>query len=219
MQHGYDYRRVVAPLIPGYHKTWVKIVHFYDMLHKYDIIVCLDPDVYMRDPNTSIEFLFSRYNFTENSSLLMVPDPNSKNNQDSKGRPALNMGFIIARSNNLTKQIFKELALCGDTIPGCEKWKFEWSHEQRAFSEYFRDRFKVGSELIVAPCADLNGFEESRSGCYGTFVLHVWTAKKSMKERLKKLMIHNLMSLLEEKMWTDSHIHIARTSDIHKVGN
>lgn len=217
MQHGYHYKRIVAPHIPGYHSTWVKVVHLYRMLHEYDIVVFLDADVYVRNPKTSLEFLMKRYNFTDTSSLLMASDPNLNHNKDSKGRVTLNMGFIIVRSNNLTKHIFRELASCGDTISGCDNWKLNWSHEQRAFSEYFRDRFKVGSELIIGPCTEINGYDTSTTDCKGDFVLHVWAAKQTIPERLKKLMVNNLMSILEEKMWSDNHIFIAPTSDIQKL--
>jgi hypothetical protein len=188
------------------------------MLHKYEIVVCFDPDVYVRHPNTSIEFLINRYNFTNITSLMMASDPNSKNNQDSKGRATLNMGFIIAQSNNLTKQVFRRLALCTETVPGCDRWKYSWSHEQRAFSEYFRDLLKVGSELIIAPCNELNGFEKSGSGCEGVFVTHVWSAKHTMKERLKGILLNNLMGALEQQMWDDKHVSNASTSDVKKLG-
>lgn len=217
IQHGYDYRRITAPLISGYNQYWVKIPHFYNIIDKYDIVVCFDPDVYVRHPNISIEYLISRYNFTENSSFLMAEDPNEKSNQDSTGRIVLNTGFIIAQNNNLTKQILKQLALCGETIPGCETWKNKWSQEQRAFSDYFRDKMKVGSELIIAPCNDLNGYEESGTGCSGTLVTHVWNAKHTIKKRLKKLMLQNLMTILEQQMWDKNHTSIASTSDIQNL--
>lgn len=218
LQHGYDYQRVTAPLFEDYHKTWVKIAHFYDIIHKYDIVACFDPDVYVRHPNISIEYIMARYNFTANSSFLMAADPNSKNNQDSQGRATLNMGFIIAQNNNLTKQILKGLALCVETIPGCEKWKTTWSHEQRAFSEYFRDRLMVGSELIIAPCKELNGYQESTSGCTGAIITHGWTIKHAIKRRLRKLMFENLMMLLDRRMWNGKHVSVASTSDIRKLG-
>lgn len=217
VQHGYDYKRIVAPPLTEHHMTWVKIANLYDVLHKYDVVVCFDPDVYVRNPETTIEFLMDRYNFTVNSSLLMASDPNSKENQDSKGRATLNMGFIIARNNNLTRQILRQLALCTEMVPGCKRWRFEWSHEQRAFSEYFRDRMQIGSELIIAPCNELNGFDVSRSGCHGILVTHGWTIKGSMKDRLKKLMSENLMMLLEKKMWKDGHVYQSPTSDIRAL--
>ncbi len=177
----------------------------------------LDADAYVRHPNISIEYLLARYNFTRNSSFLMASDPDGKNNEDSKGRATLNTGFIIAQNNNVTKQILRRLALCAETIPGCEIWKTKWTWEQRAFSEYIRDQMKEGSELIIAPCNELNGFEESHSGCSGTFVLHTWTAKKTMMERLKKLMLENLMTILEEQMWRQNRSYVALTSDIKNL--
>jgi hypothetical protein len=214
IQHGYDYLRVIAPPSPEYSHPWLKVAHLYDTIFKYDIVVFFDSDVYVRYPNTSMEFLMARYNFTVNSSLLMAVDPNAKLNQDSKGRIVLNTGFIIAQSNSLTKQILKKWALCIETIPNCSEWRDRWSREQRSFSEYFREQMKLGTELIAASCDELNGYDTSGSGCSGTIVTHVWTAKHTLMERLKKLMLGNLMTLLEQSLWKDKHIYTASTSDI-----
>lgn len=159
-----------------------------------------------------------RYNFTASSSFLMASDTKAKRAHDSKGRTTLNTGFIIARNNKLTKQILKQWAVCAETIPGCERWRFQWSFEQRAFSEYFRDKWKLGSALIIAPCKELNGFEESGSGCLGTFITHAWTAKHTIGARLKKLMFENLISILEQEMWGENHTYVASTSDVRKLG-
>jgi hypothetical protein len=217
--HGYDYLRITAPPIPGLGIPWVKIPHLYDIIHKYDIIVCFDPDVYLRHSNISVEFLMKRYNFTDKSSFLMAMDPNGKDNEDSQGRTVLNTGFIIAQNNNLTKQILKRLALCTVNIPGCEKWKYKWSHEQRAFNDYLRDQMKVGSELIIAPCDEVNGYDGSNSGCTGKLLVHAWIAKDTINKRVQKVMLETLMMILEKEMWENKHVSVALTSDIEKLGD
>jgi galactosyl transferase GMA12/MNN10 family len=216
-QHGYDYLRITAPPIPEHYNTWTKVVQLYHIIHKYDIVVLLDADAFFVNSNISVEFLLSRYNFTVNSSLLMPADPNFARNKDSKGRIALNTGFIIAQNNNLTKHILKKLALCTKTIPGCDKWKNRWSHEQRSFSDYIRDEMKIGSELIIAPCNELNGFTGSGEGCSGIFVTNVPTQKHTVVERLQNRMMNTLMTLLENAMWGNNHSLIALTSDINKL--
>lgn len=217
--NGYDYKRVTAPPALGYHSTWIKIAHLYDLLHKYDIVVLFDGDAYIRRSNISIEFLMKEYNFTSNSSILMPVDPDFKQNQDSRGRITLNTGFIIAQNNNLTKRILKELAQCADIFPNCTQWRHEWSYEQRAFSDYFRDQMKIGSELIMAPCNDLNGFDNSGSGCVGRYVAHVWSAKHTIKDRLKNVMLESLMLILNQTMWNDRFHHVASTSDVKQLGS
>jgi hypothetical protein len=219
IQHGYDYQRVTAPPVSDHHATWVKIAHLYHFVHRYDIVALFDGDVYINHPNISLEFLMAKYNFTDNSSLLLPVDPSFEFNHDSKNRPTLNTGFMIAQNNNITRHILKQWALCTETVPNCTQWRYIWSHEQRAFSEYFRDQMKLGSELIIGPCNELNGYDTSDSGCLGTFVSHVWTEKQTMMERLKKIMLTNLMTLLEQHMWEDKHVFVASTNDIEKLGN
>ncbi|CAF1637644.1 unnamed protein product, partial [Didymodactylos carnosus] len=216
IRHGYDYKRIIPPLIPNHKGTWVKVTHLYHVVQDYDIVVLLDGDAYITDPRMDIEFLMKRWNFTKASSILMASDPGGPDNQDSKGRATANWGFVIARNTNLTKAILKNLSRCVRDIPGCEKWAVTWSYEQRAFSEYFRDKMKIGSELILAPCSEANGFATSNSGCLGTFVTHVWTDKPSMVKRFQKLMMDDLMMLLEDKLWLDKHVSEVVTNDIEK---
>jgi hypothetical protein len=147
----------------------------------------------------------------------MPEDPNNRYNKDDKGRITLNTGFIIAQNNNLTKHVLKKLALCTKTIPGCDKWKLQWSHEQRSFSEYIRDDMKIGSELIIAPCNEVNGFTGSGTECSGIFVSHLWHRKNLIVERLQNIMLNNLMTLLENDMWGNNRSVIALTSDINKL--
>lgn len=98
-RYGYDYLRITSPSIPSHHDSWTKVVQLYDVFHRYDIVVLLDADAYIVNPNTSIEFLLERYNFTRNSSLLLAIDPDTAFNKDSQGRLTLNTGFIIAQNN------------------------------------------------------------------------------------------------------------------------
>lgn len=205
LRHRYYYRRITAVPIRGYAPTWVKVTELYKAIQNFSIVVFLDADAYLVHPNISIEFLMDRYNFSINSSLLMAIDPNRFFNKDSKGRIVLNTGFIIARNTKLTKTILQNLANCSHIYKACDQWNTKWSFEQRAFSEYFRDQMKLGSELIAAPCNELNGYSSSRSGCLGLFLSHVWNDKPSIIQRLKRTLLTNLMELLEAELWNDEH--------------
>lgn len=194
------------------------MVPLYDVVHKYDVVVLLDADAYVVNPNISIEFLLERYNFTVNSSLLMAIHPNTAFNKDSEGRITLNTGFIIAQNSDSTTHVLKKLALCTKTIPGCDRWKGAWSFEQRAFSENIRDQMKVGSELIMAPCNESNGFIDSGTECMGSFLSHVWSQKGSVGARLQTTLPYDVMTFLEKDMWENNHSLIALTGDIEKLG-
>ena len=51
---------------------------------------------------------------------------------------------------------------------------------------------KIGSELIIAPCNECNGFVGSNTECNGTFISHVWTQKNAVLGRLQRIMLTNL---------------------------
>ena len=50
----------------------------------------------------------------------------------------------------------QDLYAAPDTIKGADFWKLNWTHEQRTFSDYLRDGFVEGEDLIIASCADAN---------------------------------------------------------------
>lgn len=77
---------------------------------------------------------------------------------------------------------------------------------------------KVGSELIIAPCEETNGYVGSNTECPGMCVAHVWNHKSTMGDRLQKTILNNVMSLLEKEMWENHHSRVASTSDIEKLG-
>ena len=60
------------------------------------------------------------------------------------------------RAIDATAADAQDLYAAPDTIEGAQLWKLFWSYEQRTFSEYFRDGFVEGEDLIIASCADAN---------------------------------------------------------------
>ena len=76
--------------------------------------------------------------------------------------------------------------------PGCARWKGEWSHEQRAFSEYIRYDFgKTPQTIVGIPCDDAMGYPNFKSeneakgnagvsDCNGNFVRHYTLGKEQV---------------------------------------
>jgi len=70
---------------------------------------------------------------------------------DSKGKVTLNTGFVIAQKLPLTLKMMKAWKECPTEkkYKGCGYWKENWSHEQRAFSEYIRYDFNPDGDNII----------------------------------------------------------------------
>jgi len=69
----------------------------------------------------------------------------------------------------------QELYAVPDKVPEAEIWKTNWSHEQRTFSDYLRDGFVEGEDLIIASCDDAN--DSMKQGCSGSYLTHLWGRK------------------------------------------
>ncbi len=65
-----------------------------------------------------------------------------------------------------------------DRIKEAAAWKWEWSHEQRTFSDYLRDGFVEGEDLIIASCDDAN--DSMQQGCSGSYLTHLWGRKEEV---------------------------------------
>lgn len=98
---------------------------------------------------------------------------------------------MISQNNNLTFQMLEAWGNCTTEVryPGCARWKGEWSHEQRAFSEYIRYDFGRTPKTIVGiPCDDAMGYPDFKSqneatgnvgvsDCNGNFIRHYTLGK------------------------------------------
>ncbi len=73
----------------------------------------------------------------------------------------------------------QELYAVPDKVKEAEIWKLNWSHEQRTFSDYLRDGFVEGEDLVIASCADAN--DSMMQYCNGTFVTHLWGRKDEVR--------------------------------------
>jgi hypothetical protein len=139
------------------HDTWIKPHVLQEYLEKYKFVIFIDADATIQHLELPLEWLFNRWNIREDTSIAMPIDTrqilNGNNNTscDSKGKIALNTGFIVAQALPLTMEMMEAWKTCpdGKTYPECGTWANNWSHEQRAFSEYIRYDFNKTKNTIV----------------------------------------------------------------------
>lgn len=110
-----------------------------------------------------MEFLFNRWNITPNTSIGMPVDTrqilgdDENASMDSKGKVTVNSGVVVAQSLPYTFEMMNVWRTCTNELryPGCGHWKENWSHEQRAFSEYIRYDFNPDNNIVVSPVLTL----------------------------------------------------------------
>ncbi|KAF3035318.1 hypothetical protein E8E12_004914 [Didymella heteroderae] len=223
--HGYDYRFFNARSMEteGYHNTWVKPHVLSELLESYRFVVFVDADATIQNLELPIEWLFNRWGITPSTSIAMPLDTrqilNGDENvsNDSKGKLVLNTGVVIAQALPHTFEMMKAWKECPNEkqYPGCAHWKQEWSHEQKAFSEYIRwDYNPSGNEIIEIPCDDAMGYpginkhQHILSKCAGTFLRHHTVdkamTKKSTEEAMLQAMtdvMHKMLQQNKDKFW------------------
>ena len=223
--HGYDYRFFNAKEMEsaGYHNTWVKPHVLAGLLESYRFVVFVDADATIQHLELPIEWLFNRWGITPQTSIAMPldtrqilnGDENASN--DSKGKLALNTGVVIAQALPHTFDMMTAWKECPNEkqYPGCATWKQEWSHEQKAFSEYIRwDYNPSGNEIVEIPCDDAMGYPGINdhahilSKCQGTFLRHHTVdkgmTKKSTEEAMLQAMAdlaHKMLQQNKERFW------------------
>lgn len=156
--HGYSYIHVNATSNKRFHKTWTKISALSKVLNtkKYDLVVLIDTDAFVTDLEVPIENMLKYWKWSDKALMLMAEDPYdpTPHNRDSYNRTTLNTGFIIVANTKKSRDIVNDWSKCWKNQ--CSRWALDFSHEQRSFSEFYRDKFK-GDELIVAECNSANG--------------------------------------------------------------
>ena len=142
-----------------HYATWIKPHVLYEMLTHYKFVVFIDADAVIQHLEVPMEFLFNRWNIAPNTSIAMPIDTrqnldgNLNVSMDSRGKVLLNTGVVVAQNMPHTFDMLNAWRTCTDEVryPGCGKWKFDWSHEQRAFSEYIRYDFNQdGNNIVVS---------------------------------------------------------------------
>jgi hypothetical protein len=189
MVHGYDYKFVRSPSYTDRHQTWVKVPMIREALKTYDYVVFVDADAVFPHTHLPLEWLFNYWNVTEETLVAMALDPNADFNKDERGNINLNTGFIIAQASPRTTEMFNvwEDCVTDRKFDKCSKWRYEWSHEQAAFSNFMRYEYQRGSEVIELSCTEANGYPQkaAESGCHGEFVRHFWLGKEFAVDALR----------------------------------
>ncbi|KAF2748742.1 hypothetical protein M011DRAFT_485412 [Sporormia fimetaria CBS 119925] len=224
--HGYDYRFIAAPHLPSHHDTWIKPFVLSSLLRSYRFVVFIDADATIQHLELPLEWLFNKWNITPRTSIAMPIDTEQilgedrNASKDSRGKVALNTGFIVAQNLSLTFEMLDAWKTCteGKRYPECGQWKENWSHEQRAFSEYIRYDFNPkGDNIVELPCDDAMGFPgiiedhpHILANCSGQFVRHQTMAKERTKENASQALLQVMAQLTQrslqmgrEKYWVD----------------
>jgi hypothetical protein len=156
--HGYDYRFFAAKHLEKLHDTWVKPIVMMQLLHSYQFVVFIDADATIQHLELPLEWLFNKWHITPNTTLAMPLDTEQilngdpKASSDSKGKVVLNTGVVVAQASPLTFETMKAWRHCpeGQQYPDCKTWAQNWSHEQRAFSEYIRYDYNPNNNIVVS---------------------------------------------------------------------
>lgn len=116
----------------------------------------MDADVTVTHPEVGLEWLFNHWGIKANTSIAMPWDQkemrgNDTISTDSQGVLVLNTGFVLVQNNPLSMEMLEAWRDCPTEkrYKGCAHWKENWSHEQRAFSEYIRYDFNPDGDNIV----------------------------------------------------------------------
>jgi len=216
MVHGYDYKFYQARDMKDHYNTWILPHVFRELIPNYQFVVAMDADVTIPHMEVPLEWMFNRWGIKQQTSMALPWDTeeirsNVSISVDSKGLRVLNTGLVIAQNSPTTLELLEAWRDCTseERYEGCAQWKYEWSHEQRAFSEYIRYDFNNTPETIVTiPCDDAVGWPGFRkdmlfegspnqdvSDCNGNFVRHYTTIGKP---RVKAAGAVSVMQMLSE---------------------
>lgn len=206
----------------GYHNTWVKPHVLAELLHSYRFVVFIDADATIQNLELPIEWLFNRWGITPQTSIAMPldtrqilnGDENASN--DSKGKLALNTGVVIAQALPYTFEMMTAWKDCPNEkqYPGCGAWKQNWSHEQKAFSEYIRwDYNPSGTNIVDISCDDAMGYPGIEnhahilSKCQGLFFRHHTIDKSMTKQSTEEAMLQLTTDLLHKTLQKNTKLY------------
>lgn len=213
--HGYDYKFINAADLEGMHNTWVKPHVLYSLLKSYQFVIFIDADATIQHLEVPVEWLFNRWGITPSTSIAMPLDTRQILNgdehasEDNRGKLALNTGVVIAQALPHTFEMLKAWKECptGTRYPACKKWATEWSHEQKAFSEYIRYDFNPnGTNIVEIACNDAMGYpgltdhKWITSKCAGNFIRHHTIDKDRTKKSTEAAMMQSLADLLHQEL-------------------
>jgi hypothetical protein len=150
-------------------------------------ILVIEADGLFSDLTLPMEWQMNYWNFTKDTKVAILADPDDPINLDSRGNVNLNTGFVLAQSTPRTMEIWNAWGSCPDDhdrFPGCEKWAKNWPYEQGAYSDIIRYHFNKPNDLLILPCDEANGYPEADYACKGTLNFqHYWIKKSLVKEK------------------------------------
>ncbi|KAI4682057.1 uncharacterized protein J4E88_004945 [Alternaria novae-zelandiae] len=219
MVHGYDYKFYQARDMKDHYNTWILPHVLRELIPEYQFVVVMDADVTIAHPDVPFEWMFNRWGIKQHTSIALPWDTEEIRDEgsislDSKGMRVLNTGLVVAQNSSTTLELLDAWRDCTSETryKGCAKWRYEWSHEQRAFSEYIRYDFNKTPETIVTiPCDDAVGWPGFRqdmlsrpgtanrdiSDCNGNFVRHYTTMGKT---RVKDASASSVMQMFSDAL-------------------
>jgi hypothetical protein len=213
--HGYDYKYYQAASIPDHHDTWILPHAFRELIPDYQFVVAMDADVTIPHMEVPLEWMFNRWGIREYTSMALPWDTMELRNGepisvDGKGLRVLNTGFVVAQDSPTTRDMLEKWRDCTTETryEGCAQWKQNWSHEQRAFSEYIRYDYNFTPETIVCDDAigwpgfkhDVEGGNEGISDCSGNFIRHYTLGKDQVREAGMLSVMNPLADILQKHL-------------------
>lgn len=245
MIHGYDYKFYHAQEMKDHYNTWISPHVFRELLPDYQFVVAMDADVVVTHLELPLEWLFNRWGIREETSMALPWDTEeirqgASISTDSKGLRVLNTGLVIAQNSSTTLELLEAWRDCTSETryKGCSQWKYEWSHEQRAFSEYIRYDFNKTPETIVSlPCDDAVGWpgfredvlsqstlDEDVSDCSGTMFRHYTKDKSLVKDTAAASVMQVLSAVIQQnilghsrQMWYNEPDNTLSPSTLHSA--
>ncbi|KAF1961871.1 hypothetical protein CC80DRAFT_512927 [Byssothecium circinans] len=219
--HNYDYKFFQALPKPGYHDTWILPSRLRSLLstNQYDFIVVLDADVSITHPDVPLEFLLNKWGVSRRTNIALPWDvqevardgSNKTISVDGKGIQVLNTGVVVVQNLEFTRGMLDAWVACPgeETYEGCARWKVEWSHEQRAFSEFIRYDFNPeGDNIVAIPCDDAMSFPgmaamypgRIASDCNGHFFRHHTLNKEKTKGSVATSVMQLMYSMMQNSL-------------------
>lgn len=222
--------------MPDHYPTWIRPHIFKELLPDYQFIVAMDADVVVSHLEIPLEWMFNRWNIAKHTSMALPHDTEEfvdgvSKSTDSKGVPVLNGGFIVSQNNPVTFDMLEAWGNCTTEVryPGCAKWKNEWSHEQRAFSEYIRYDFgKVPQTIVGIPCDDAMGYPDFKkqneekgnkgiSDCSGNFIRHYTLGKEQVHSGGSQTIAQVMAEVLQKDLLAQQDHIVIKEEELTRV--
>lgn len=207
--HGYRYYFIETQDFEDRRASWKKPPVMSELLRDHEACIYLDSDAIFRNLGLPFEWLMNYWGLhPEANSLALALDPPEDKNRDKFGKVNLNTGFIVAQNNAKTHEIFDAWRACpddGGRHPDCVRFRLASPGsptDQGGFGTYIR--YDYPEEIRELKCNEANGFTESRTGCNGQFVKHVWTGKDTwMKASVGAQLPGKFLELFHEAFLDD----------------